>query len=46
MERVNDEMLKHNINMLACLSFVWLKDYQRFMVKHIQLQTTNIITKK
>jgi len=40
MKRVNDEMLKHTINILACLSFVWLKDCEGFGLKHSILQTT------
>ena len=40
MKRLSDEMLEHTINMLACLSFVWLKDFERFGLQHILLQTT------
>ena len=29
MQSVNDEMLKHIINILACFSYVWLQDFQR-----------------
>ena len=28
MKRLSDEMLEHTINILACLSFVWLKDFE------------------
>ena len=34
MKRLSDEMLKHTINILACLFFVWLKDFERFGLKH------------
>ena len=36
---LSDEMLEHTINILACLSFVWLKDFQIFGLEHILLQT-------
>ena len=39
MHMKSDGMLEHNINILACLSFVWLKDFERFGLKHILLQT-------
>ena len=31
MKRLNDKMLKHTINILACLSFVCLKDFKWFV---------------
>ena len=40
MKRISDEMLEHTINMLACLSFMWLKDFERFGLQHILLPTT------
>ena len=39
-KRLSGQMLEHNINILACLLFVWLKDFERFDLKHILLQTT------
>ena len=40
MKRLSDEKLEHTINILACLSFVWLKDFEWFGLKDILLQTT------
>ena len=42
-KRVSDEMFKHNVNILACFSFVWLKEFQWFSLKHILIQITTII---
>ena len=42
-KRLSDGMLKHTIKILACLSFVWLKCFERFGFKHILLQTTNFV---
>ena len=42
-KRVNDEMFKHNVNIFACFSFVWLKKFQWFSLKHILIQITIIV---
>ena len=40
MKTLSGKMLKHTINILACLSFIWLKYIERFGLKHILLQTS------
>ena len=40
MKKLSDEMLKHTINILACFSFVLLKGFERFGLKHSILPTT------
>ena len=46
MKRLSDEMLKHTINILACLSFVWLKDFDGLDLKHSILKTTIFVRNK
>ena len=45
-KNVNNETFKNNNNILASFYFVWLEDFPRFMLQHIQLQTTFIVKKE